>query len=159
KLNVIRGMDYVGSDNHPAIHDVLTNKCGTSIDTSIAKALGVKPLRLGVVPDYPQSFTPDGQLAFDGGTPQPHGADPAAVFDGLVANMPTSTSSGAPAGPSAADLRKLLCQTMPAPPPNAGMPPVPDPNLTTRRAARVLRADRGGARFRRTPDTVTKHAE
>jgi len=28
--------------------------------------------------------------------------------------------------------RKLLCQTMPSPPPNAGMPPIPDPNLTTR---------------------------
>src|SRR5690348_17237088 len=26
KLNVIRGINYVGSDNHPAIHDALTNK-------------------------------------------------------------------------------------------------------------------------------------
>jgi hypothetical protein len=106
KLNVIRGVDYVGSDNHPAIHDALTNKSGTSIDTSIAKALGVKPLRLGVVPDYPQSFTTDGQLAFDGGTPQPHAADPATVFDTLVADLPTGGATPKP-GPSPADLRRL----------------------------------------------------
>jgi hypothetical protein len=110
KLNVIRGIDYVGSDNHPAMHDAYCNHSGTSIDTSIAKRLAVKPLRLGVVPDYQQSFTVDGQLAFDGGVPQPHIADPTRVFDGLVADLPAGTGGGAPApkpGPTSADFRKL----------------------------------------------------
>src|SRR5262245_20338305 len=54
RMNVLRGVNYVGSDNHPAIRDVFTNKTGTSIDTAIARKMGVKPLRLGVVPDYAQ---------------------------------------------------------------------------------------------------------
>jgi hypothetical protein len=109
KINVIRGIDYVGYDNHPAIHDVITNRTGTSIDGAIAKKLGVKPLRLGVVPDYAQSFTVDGQFAFDNGTPQPHNADPARAFDALAAALPTggapAPGGAAPKGP--ADYRRL----------------------------------------------------
>jgi len=45
KLNVLQGLNYVGSNNHPAMHDALTNHTANSIDTVIAKAIGVTPLR------------------------------------------------------------------------------------------------------------------
>ena len=110
KINVIRGMNYVGSNNHPAIHDALTNHGADSIETVVARKLGVKPLRLGVVPDYTQSFTTDGMLTFDGGRGQQGNPDPAAVFDALVSGLPTSSGGGGtpppPSGPTPADLRK-----------------------------------------------------
>src|SRR5262249_39363188 len=59
RLNIVRGVDYVGSDNHYANKDVLTAKGPDSIETVVARKLGVQPLRLGVVPDYAQSFTVD----------------------------------------------------------------------------------------------------
>lgn len=110
KLNVIRGVDYVGSSNHYANRDVLTNKTADSVDTVVARALGVSPLRLGVVPDYPGSFTVDGYLAFDGGSPQQHAPDPAAVFDDLVGSLSPGDGGGGPAEPPAvsrAELRAL----------------------------------------------------
>ncbi len=109
KLNVIRGVDYVGSNNHYANRDVLTNKTADSVDTVVARALGVSPLRLGVVPDYPGSFTVDGYLAFDGGSPQQHNPNPAAVFDDIVGALPTDGGGDPtpPAGPSRAELRAL----------------------------------------------------
>jgi hypothetical protein len=109
KLNIIRGVNYVGSDNHYANRDVLTNKTASSVETVVAKKLGVQPVRLGVVPDYPESFTVDGYLSFDEGRPQQHKPDPAAVLDALFAGAPPPTTGGGgavPAGPSAADFRR-----------------------------------------------------
>jgi hypothetical protein len=107
KLAVVRGVNYVGSDNHPAIRDVFTNKTGTSIDSEIARRTGTKALRLGVIPDYAQSFTVDGWLSFDGGTAQPHVPDPTKVYDAMIGALPAGGTTPAPTGPSAADLRKL----------------------------------------------------
>src|SRR5690606_40759882 len=96
KLNVIRGIDYVGSVNHYANRDVLTNKTADSVDTVVARALGVQPLRLGVVPDYANSFTVDGYLAFDSGNPQQHQPNPAAAYDELVGRLPETGDGGTP---------------------------------------------------------------
>jgi Protein of unknown function (DUF1552) len=105
KLNIIRGVNYVGSDNHYANRDVLTNKTASSLETVVARKLGVQPVRLGVVPDYPESFTVDGYLSFDEGRPQQHKPDPAAVFDGLFASLPAGGGATEPAGPSVSQLR------------------------------------------------------
>jgi hypothetical protein len=115
KLNVLQGLNYVGSNNHPAMHDALTNHTANSIDTVIAKAIGVTPLRLGVVPDYAQSFTVDGALTYENGSAVQGKPDPAAVFDSLIGGLPAMSSnpSGPPApppGPAAADLRKRALQ-------------------------------------------------
>jgi hypothetical protein len=106
-LTVIRGIDYVGSDNHYANKDVLTAKGPDSIDTIVARRLGVRPLRLGVVPDYASSFTVDGYLTLDGGRPVQANPDPAAALDALVGGLPGGTSMPtAPTGPSPAELRR-----------------------------------------------------
>jgi len=97
KLNILRGIDYVGSDNHYANRDVLTAKGPDSLDTVVARKLGVKPLRLGVVPDYAQSFTVDGYFTFDGGKPVQGNPDPGAVLDSLVSGLPAMSSGPAPA--------------------------------------------------------------
>jgi hypothetical protein len=115
KLNVLQGINYVGSNNHPAMHDALTNHTTNSIDTVIAKALNVAPLRLGVVPDYAQSFTVDGALTYENGSAVQGKPDPAAVFDSLVGGLPAMASmpSGTPTpppGPAVADLRKRALQ-------------------------------------------------
>jgi hypothetical protein len=108
-LTVIRGIDYVGSDNHYANRDVLTAKGPDSIDTVVARRLGVKPLRLGVVPDYANSFTVDGYLTLDGGRPVQANPDPAAALDALVGGLPaggSATTPPAPTGPTRAELRR-----------------------------------------------------
>ncbi|MDB4968912.1 MAG: hypothetical protein JWN44_4601 [Myxococcales bacterium] len=110
RLNVLRGIDYVGSDNHYANKDVLTAKGPDSLDTVVARKLGVKPLRLGVVPDYAQSFTVDGYFTMDAGKPVQGNPDPAAALDALVGGLPAMSMGPAPApmatGPSAAQLRR-----------------------------------------------------
>jgi Protein of unknown function (DUF1552) len=110
KLNVLRGIDYVGSDNHYANRDVITAKGPDSLDTVVARKLGVKPLRLGVVPDYAQSFTVDGYFTFDGGKPVQGNPDPAGALDALTGSLPMSTGGSMPApapqGPTADDLRR-----------------------------------------------------
>src|SRR5690348_16417213 len=45
KLITLRGIDYVGSDNHYANKDVLTAKGPDSLDTLVANKLGTKALR------------------------------------------------------------------------------------------------------------------
>src|SRR5688572_33219495 len=67
KLIVARGIDYVGSDNHYANKDVLTARGPDSLDAIVAQKLGTRALRLGVVPDYAQSFTVDGHFTLEGG--------------------------------------------------------------------------------------------
>jgi hypothetical protein len=108
KINVLRGINYVGSNNHPAIRDAFTNKAADSVDSVVAKKLGVKPLRLGVIPDYPQSFTVDGQLSFEGGVARQHNPDPAAAFDALVAGLPAAGGPmmPLPMGPSPSEMRR-----------------------------------------------------
>ncbi len=108
QLNIIRGVNYVGSDNHYANRDVLTNKTASSLETVVARKLGVQPVRLGVVPDYPESFTVDGYLSFDEGRPQQHKPDPAAVLDALFAGAPPAPppGGGGPVAPTAAELRR-----------------------------------------------------
>jgi hypothetical protein len=69
-----RGINYVASNNPPAIRDTFTGKGPDSIDTIVARKLGGRPLRLGVIPDYAQNFTVDGQLAFEGGAAKCQGA-------------------------------------------------------------------------------------
>lgn len=110
KLNVIRGLDYIGSNNHVAIKDVLTNQSGKSLDNVVADHLAtqapVRALHLGVVPDYSHSFTVDGQLSFDP-SPVAHEADPVKAFDELfgVVAIP-----GDPAADQAAQLQAALRQ-------------------------------------------------
>jgi len=107
-LSVLRGIDYVGSDNHYANKDVLTAKGPDSVDTVVARRLGVRPLRLGVVPDYASSFTVDGYLTLDGGRAVQANPDPAAALDALVGGLPNGGTSAppTPTGPSPAELRR-----------------------------------------------------
>jgi hypothetical protein len=110
RLNVIRGIDYVGSDNHYANKDVLTAKGPDSLETLVARKLGVQPLRLGVVPDYAQSFTVDGYFTLDGGKPVQANPDPAAALDALASGLPATSGGGTPTptptGPTPAELRR-----------------------------------------------------
>ncbi|HEX2882195.1 MAG TPA: DUF1552 domain-containing protein [Polyangiaceae bacterium] len=110
KLNVIRGIDYIGSNNHVAIKDVLTNQSGKSLDNVVADHLAaqapVRALHLGVVPDYSHSFTVDGQLSFDP-SPVAHEADPVKAFDELFG---ATTSPSDPAANQAAQLQATLRQ-------------------------------------------------
>jgi hypothetical protein len=110
QLNVIRGLDYIGSNNHVAIKDVLTNQSGKSLDNVVADHLAdqapVRALHLGVVPDYSHSFTVDGQLSFDP-SPVAHEADPVKAFDELFG---TPTTPGDPAADQAAQVQAALRQ-------------------------------------------------
>lgn len=51
-VNVLRGLEYKGINNHPAIRWALTGNenAPMSIDRAIAKAMGTQPVSLGVVP-------------------------------------------------------------------------------------------------------------
>jgi len=107
---VIRGIDYVGSNNHVAIKDVLTNQSGRSLDQVVADHLlmqaPVRALHLGVVPDYPHSFTVDGQLSFDP-SPVAHEADPVKAFDTVFG---ASTAPPDPGGDQNAALQAAMRQ-------------------------------------------------
>jgi len=109
KINVVKGIDYVGSDNHYANKDVITAKGPDSLDTIVAQKLGVRPLRLGVVPDYANSFTVDGFFTMEGGKAVQGNPDPVAALASIEGGLPASsggTTPPAPTGPSAADLRR-----------------------------------------------------
>jgi hypothetical protein len=158
KLNIIRGVNYVGSDNHYANRDVLTNKTASSVETVVAKKLGVQPVRLGVVPDYPESFTVDGYLSFDEGRPQQHKPDPAAVLDGLFAGAapPPTNGAGQPQGPSLADFRRAALSPTEAElaelQQQLGSSPMADRIASHRTAVAAMRAPSGPGSGTGTPD-------
>ena len=109
RLNILRGIDYVGSDNHYANKDVLTAKGPDSLDTVVARSLNVRPLRLGVVPDYAQSFTVDGYFTMDAGRAVQANPDPVAALAALgvaAAGGAVPNPAPQPQGPSAAALRR-----------------------------------------------------
>jgi Protein of unknown function (DUF1552) len=108
KLNIVRGINYVGSDNHYANKDVITAKGPDSLDTLVAQKLGCKPLRLGVVPDYANSFTVDGFFTMEGGKAVQGQPDPASALAAITGDLPAGGGGGAPpasTGPTASDLR------------------------------------------------------
>ncbi len=107
RLNVLRGVDYVGSDNHYANRDVLTAKGEDSIDSLVARRLGCRSLRLGVVPDYAESFTVDGFVTRDAGNQVQANPDPAAALASITGGLPDAGgSSPMPTGPTADELRR-----------------------------------------------------
>jgi hypothetical protein len=110
KLNVIRGINYVGSDNHYANKDVITAKGPDSLDTILGQKLGVRPLRLGVVPDYAESFTVDGFFTMEGGKAVQGNPDPVAALASIASGLPADAGGGGGpppvTGPTANDLRR-----------------------------------------------------
>lgn len=110
-ISVLQGIDYVGSSNHPAIHDILTNHLPRSIDHVIADTVSagrfVPSVHLGVIPDYTQSFTVDGQWSY-APEPVPHDPDPVAVYDRLLAGADSQTPTSDAA--TAAQRRDAIAQ-------------------------------------------------
>lgn len=94
QISVLQGIDYKDSFNHPAIHDILSNHLERSVDHVIADTVSadrfVPSVHLGVIPDYTQSFTVDGQWSY---APEPvaHDPDPVAVYDRLLADSASET--------------------------------------------------------------------
>lgn len=86
-VNVLRGLEYKGINNHPAIRWTLTGNenAPMSIDRAIAKALGTQPVSLGVVP-YQNYWGPDMYLVKDGTWIRPE-ASPVAAADRLFPPM------------------------------------------------------------------------
>jgi hypothetical protein len=56
------------------------------------------------------------------------------------------TGSSSPPQRGAFVRRKLLCQSLPKPPPNAGEPPIPQPGLTTRELYETVHTSKGGCK-------------
>ena len=86
-VNVYRGIEYKGVNNHPAIRWTLTGNenAGISIDRAIAKGLGTQPLMLGVVP-FQNYWGPDMYLVKDGTWIRPE-PSPVAAADRLFPAM------------------------------------------------------------------------
>ncbi|MFO0577489.1 MAG: DUF1552 domain-containing protein [Polyangia bacterium] len=87
-VNFLRGFEYKGINNHPAIRWTLTGNenAPISIDRAIAKALGTQPVNLGVVP-FQTYWGPDMYLIKDGTWIRPE-PSPVAAADRLF--PPTS---------------------------------------------------------------------
>lgn len=110
-VSVLRGIDYIGSSNHPAIHHILTNHLPRSLDHVIADTVSadrfVPSVHLGVIPDYTRSFTVDGQWSY-APEPVPHDPDPVAVYERLLAGTTSSADATEVGTDTSAQARNLI---------------------------------------------------
>ncbi len=86
-VNVLRGLEYKGINNHPAIRWALTGgeDAPISIDRAIAKGLNTQPVMLGAVP-FQNYWGPDMYLVKDGTWIRPE-PSPVAAADRLFPPM------------------------------------------------------------------------
>lgn len=94
-VNVMRGLEYQGINNHPAIRWTLTGNenASQSIDRAIAKALGTQAIALGAVP-YQTYWGSDNYLIKDGTWIRPE-ASPVAAMERLFPSGTMMSSDAA----------------------------------------------------------------
>ena len=66
QVNLLRGFEYKGYNNHPAISGMLSNGAGASVEHVIANHYKQPVVTLGVIPHRLNDFGPDSQLFHDG---------------------------------------------------------------------------------------------
>lgn len=107
QMNLLRGIEYVGYDNHPAIRGTLTNGAGASVEHVVAAGLGTKAHCLGAVPWRPNDFGPDSQLLHDGTDWVRPEASPLRAAETLLSGIGDSSGDDDDdAGPTDADFRR-----------------------------------------------------